>query len=80
MTASYRGIYQLASADKPPHDQVASPGGHSIPFPIDQHESRGVMPKWRKLPKEKQYKALAADAEKNIHRGCFRTYGENSWR
>ena len=60
MTTSYRGMYRLDANGKPAHIQVALPGGHSLPLPIEEYESRGVLPDWRELPTEKQHKPLSA--------------------
>lgn len=52
MTTSYRGMYRLDANEKPAHIQVASPGGHSIPLPIEEYESRGVLPVWHQTVRE----------------------------
>jgi hypothetical protein len=43
----------------PSHVQINSPGGNSIPLPIEEYESGGVLPDWRELPNVRQYKALS---------------------
>lgn len=95
MTTTYRGMYRLDSSANPSHIQVASPGGHSTPLPIELYEARGVLPHWNELPTEKQYKVLlavkgvpqgssafvnTADAEECVDRGWLESEGINSWR
>ena len=95
MPTSYRGMYLLDANGKPSDIQVASPGGHSIPLPIEEYESRGVLPDWRELPTEKQHKALSAaykheqdasafintaNADECESRGWLESVGKNNWR
>lgn len=63
MATSYRGMYRLDESGNPSHVQVASPGGNSLPLPIDEYESRGVLPDWCELPTFEQHKALSAVAD-----------------
>ena len=53
-------MYRLDVNGKPAHIQVTSPGGYSLPLPIEEYESRGVLPDWNELPTERQHKALSA--------------------
>ena len=95
MTTSYRGMYRLDANGKPAHIQVASPGGHFLPLPIEQYELRGVLPDWRELPTEKQHKALSfvhtheqdasafintANADECESRGWLEGVRKNDWR
>ena len=95
MTTSYRGMYRLDANGKPAHIQVASPGGHFLPLPIEQYELRGVLPDWRELPTEKQHKALSvvhqatqmkspvlnrAAAEECADRDWLEPVGADGWR
>jgi hypothetical protein len=64
-------------------------------LPIEEYESRGVLPDWRELPNERQYKALSlvqqieqgasafinpADAEECAHRDWLVTVCTNVWQ
>lgn len=88
-------MYRLDASGKPLHIQVASPGGNSIPLPIQDYESRGVLPDWQDLPTEKQHKVLSAvhrieqgapafinpvDAEECVDRDWLESVGTNQWR
>lgn len=89
-------MYRLGVASgKPSYVQVTSPGGQSIPLSIEEYESRGVLPNWRELPTEKQYKALSAvlnieqgasafinpaDAEECADRDWLEAVGTNGWQ
>lgn len=95
MTSSYRGVYFLGAEGVPTDIQVVDSGGNSIPLPIDQYVSRGVLPLWVDLPTEKQYKALlsvhstgegvfsfinVADAEECVERGWLNPISPNCWQ
>jgi len=95
MATSYRGMYRPVADGKPSHIQVASAGGHTIPLPIEEYESRGDLPVWHELPTEKQHRALSAvyssareslsfinpaDTEACIHHGWLESVGRNRWQ
>lgn len=95
MTTSYRGMYRTDANGKPSHIQVASHGGHSLPLPIEEYESRGVLPDWNELPTGKQHKVLSAvhnalqgkspvlnraDAEACLDRGWLKLGVINDWQ
>jgi hypothetical protein len=88
-------MFRLDSSGKPTHVQVSAPGGHSVLLAIDLYEPRGVLSDWRKLPTDRQHKALlavyqieqgssvfinAADAEECESPGWLESVGTNGWR
>ena len=85
MTTSYHGMYRLDANGKPTHIQVTSPGGHSLPLPIEEYELRKVLPDWRELPTEKQHKALSAVCQATqgkspvLNRGAAEECADRDW-